>query len=244
MLNLGGGTHAVPTINFMNIIIFGPNGSGKGTQGAILKKKFNLPHIETGVLFREHKKNNTPLGKEITQYMDRGELVPDELTIRVLWERLSQADCKKGWLLDGFPRNPSQAENLLNSLNSRNIQLGYIIEIKLDRATAKARLIGRRLCANDPNHPNNLNIPEIRPIEKNKIFLCRVCQGALSARADDIDEKAIDKRHDIYYDTKNGTLASIAWMKSKLKSTSCKVLDLDGSPSVEKVTQQLEKALK
>ncbi|MEK7484208.1 MAG: nucleoside monophosphate kinase, partial [Planctomycetota bacterium] len=152
--------------------------------------------------------------------------------------------CQKGSLLDGFPRNSSQAENLLASLSTRKIQLGYLIEIKLDRAIAKARLIGRRVCQKDPNHPNNLNIPELQPVEKNKTFFCRVCQSALTTRADDIDEKAIDKRHDIYYDTKNGTLAAIFWMKSKLKSTPCKMIELDGAPSVEKVTQQLEKVLK
>lgn len=87
----------------MNILIFGPNGSGKGTQGAVVQKKFNVPHIETGVIFRENIKAGTELGKKAQAYIDRGELVPDEITIPMILERLKADDCKNGWLLDGFP---------------------------------------------------------------------------------------------------------------------------------------------
>jgi adenylate kinase len=227
----------------MNIIIFGPNGSGKGTQGAVIKEKFHLPHIETGVLFREHKKKKTPLGQEIASYMDKGALVPDELTIRILWDRLDQPDCQKGWLLDGFPRNVSQAENLWNALQTKKLKIHYLVEIKLDRETAKARLMGRRSCPQHPNLPNNIHIPEIQPPQDNEgRYLCRECGTLLEVRADDVDEQAINKRHDIYYDTHEGTCAAIAWLKNKLK-THCVMIELDGKPSVSEVTRHLESAL-
>ncbi len=94
----------------MNILFFGPNGSGKGTQGAILKDKYNIAHIESGAIFRENIKGGTELGKKAKEYIDRGDLVPDEITIPMVLDRLKQEDCQKGWLLDGFPRNKVQAE--------------------------------------------------------------------------------------------------------------------------------------
>ena len=150
----------------MNILIFGPNGSGKGTQGAIVQKKFGVPHIETGVIFRENIKKGTELGKKAKGYIDRGELVPDEITVPMILNRLKEEDCKKGWLLDGFPRNLAQAEALWNALVKENIKLEYVIEIILDRQTSKNRIMGRRLCAQDNNHPNNIFIVAIKPAEK------------------------------------------------------------------------------
>ena len=95
----------------MNILLFGPNGSGKGTQGAILQQQFNIQHIESGVIFRDNISKGTELGKRAKQYIDRGELVPDEITIPMILDRLKQPDCAQGWLLDGFPRNVNQAGN-------------------------------------------------------------------------------------------------------------------------------------
>ncbi|MDI6616789.1 MAG: adenylate kinase, partial [Syntrophaceae bacterium] len=182
----------------MNILIFGPNGSGKGTQGAIVQKKFNVPHIETGVIFRENISKGTELGAQAKAYIDRGELVPDEITVPMILNRLKEE--KNGWLLDGFPRNLAQAEALYEALQKEGITLDYVIEINLDRQTSKNRIMGRRLCAKDNNHPNNIYIDAIKPAEKDGTFVCRVCGGELSARADDQDEAAIGKRHDIYYD--------------------------------------------
>jgi len=150
----------------MNILIFGPNGSGKGTQGAVVQKKFNIPHIETGVIFRENIKAGTELGKKAKEYIDRGELVPDEITIPLIINRLQAEDCKNGWLLDGFPRNLNQAKALWEALAKANMGLDYVIEIVLDREIAKKRIMGRRLCAQDNNHPNNIYIDAIKPAEK------------------------------------------------------------------------------
>jgi adenylate kinase len=125
----------------MNILLFGPNGSGKGTQGAILQKQFNIQHIESGVIFRDNISKRTELGYKAKQYIDRGELVPDNLTIPMILERLKQPDCARGWLLDGFPRNVNQAKKLDEALSKAGMKLDYVIEIILDRATAKNRII-------------------------------------------------------------------------------------------------------
>ncbi|MFW6237076.1 MAG: adenylate kinase, partial [Desulfosudaceae bacterium] len=186
----------------MNILFFGPNGSGKGTQGAILKKKYDLPHIESGAIFRENISGGTELGKQAKAYIDRGDLVPDEITIPMILDRLQQDDCKNGWLLDGFPRNKTQAVKLDEALQEKNMNLDIVVEIVLDREIAKNRIMGRRLCVNDPNHPNNIFIDAIKPNGDK----CRVCGGELTSRSDDQDEAAIDKRHSIYYDADTGTL--------------------------------------
>ncbi len=223
----------------MNILIFGPNGSGKGTQGAIVQKKYGVPHIETGVIFRENIKGGTELGKKAKGFIDKGELVPDDITIPMILARLQQDDCKKGWLLDGFPRNLAQAEALWDALNKANIELDFVIEIVLAREIAKKRIMGRRLCATDNNHPNNIFIDAIKPAEKDGKTVCRVCGcETLTARADDQDETAIDKRHGIYYDTKTGTLAGVNYFKSKVK-----IIEVDGTPGVKEVSDDLLKKL-
>lgn len=219
----------------MNILFFGPNGSGKGTQGAILRDKYTVTHIESGAIFRDNIKGGTELGKKAKSFIDAGDLVPDEITIPMILDRLQQDDCKNGWLLDGFPRNPAQAEKLDESLKAAGMKLDYVVEIVLDREIAKGRLTGRMLCENDPNHPNNTNIPAIAP----KDGKCRVCSGALTSRSDDADESAIDKRHDIYYDPKEGTLASAYFFKALAEKGETKYIELDGAKSVGEVTDEL-----
>ncbi|MCP4133437.1 MAG: adenylate kinase [bacterium] len=220
----------------MNILFFGPNGSGKGTQGAVVQKKYNISHIESGVIFRENIKGGTDLGKKAKEYIDKGELVPDDITIPMILDRLKQDDCKNGWLLDGFPRNLEQGKALKSALDEAGMNLDYVIEILLDREIAKNRIMGRRLCAADNNHPNNIFIDAIKPEEKDGDVVCRVCGGALSARSDDQDEAAIGKRHDIYYDDKTGTIASVNFFKSAGGS---KIIELDGKPGVKEVSEYL-----
>jgi len=229
----------------MNILIFGPNGSGKGTQGAVVQKKYNVTHIESGVIFRENIKGGTDLGKKAKEYIDRGDLVPDDITIPMILDRLKKDDCKKGWLLDGFPRNDEQAKALDEALKKAGIKLDCVIEILLDREIAKNRIMGRRLCAADNNHPNNIFIDAIKPAEKDGEMVCRVCGGKLSARSDDQDEAAIGKRHDIYYNTKNGTLAAVEYFKklSQNSNGSPRIIELDGKPGVKEVSEELMKKL-
>jgi len=224
----------------VNILIFGPNGSGKGTQGAIVQKKYGVPHIETGVIFRQNISKKTPLGEKAKSFIDRGELVPDDITIPMILNRLKEDDCKNGWLLDGFPRNLAQAEALWAALQKENIKLDFVIEIDLDRETAKKRIMGRRLCKMDNNHPNNIYIDAIKPHSHDDgKTTCRVCGCEdLSARADDQDTSAIDKRHGIYYDTKTGTLAGVNYFKERTK-----VIIVNGSAGVKEVSEELMKKL-
>ena len=220
----------------MNVLMFGPNGSGKGTQGAILKEKFNIPHIESGAIFRENIGNGTEIGIKAKEYIDRGELVPDEITIPMILERLKKDDCKNGWLLDGFPRNKEQAIKLDEALKASGLGLDVVVEVILDRQIAKNRIMGRRLCKNDNNHPNNIYIDAIKP-DGDK---CRVCGGELTTRSDDQDEEAIDKRHSIYYDTNTGTLAAAYYFKDLAeKEGKIKYIEIDGAPSVQEVTKEL-----
>lgn len=220
----------------MNILFFGPNGSGKGTQGAILKDKYNTPHVESGAIFRDNIGKGTELGTKAKEYIDKGDLVPDEITIPMILDRLKQDDCKNGWLLDGFPRNKNQAIKLDESLKEAGIALDIVVEIILDREIAKNRIMGRRLCVNDNNHPNNIYIDAIKP-DGDK---CRVCGGDLKTRDDDQDDGAINKRHGIYYDADTGTLASAYYFKDlAAKEGSIKYIILDGAPSVKEVTTEL-----
>ena len=223
----------------MNIIMFGANGSGKGTFGKILSDRYGIPQIETGVIFRDNITRGTDLGKKAQTFIDKGELVPDDITIPMILNRLREKDCARGWLLDGFPRNITQAEAFWSALQEEEIQLDYIIELVIDRETAKKRIMGRRLCPNDNNHPNNVNVEENKPVEKNGKLYCRVCgRGDLAIRADDQDEAAIDKRHNIYFDTKSGTLAAINYFKERVK-----VIPVYALPGVKQVSAYLAKTL-
>jgi len=220
----------------MNILFFGPNGSGKGTQGAILKDKYAIVHIESGAIFRDNIKGGTELGKKAKAFIDKGDLVPDDITIPMILDRLKKDDAKKGWILDGFPRNPNQSRMLHEALTAAGMKIDKVIEILLDREIAKKRIIGRRLCKNDGNHPNNIFIDAIKPSGEK----CRVCGGELSTRADDQDEAAIGKRHDIYYDAKNGTLASAYYFRDLAKTDkSVAYLTLDGTKGVKEVGAEL-----
>ena len=218
----------------MNILTFGPNGSGKGTQGAIIKEKYGIDHIESGAIFREHIKGGTELGKKAKAYIDRGDLVPDDITIPMVLETLGKSK-EKGWLLDGFPRSLAQAEALDKALKDAGMKLDFVIEIVLDREIAKERIMGRRLCANDNNHPNNIFIDIIMPCGER----CRVCDGALSTRSDDQDETAINKRHDIYYDTKTGTLAAAYFYKDLAAKGKTKYIELNGGGSIDSIKDTL-----
>ena len=218
----------------VNILTFGPNGSGKGTQGSLVKKKYNLAHIESGAIFREHIGGGTELGKKAKGYIDKGELVPDEITIPMILETL-KAKGGNGWLLDGFPRNMVQAEKLWEALQKEGMALDYVIEILLPREVAKNRIMGRRLCANDPNHPNNIFIDAIKPNGDK----CRVCGGDLKSRSDDQDEDAINKRHDIYYDTTTGTLAAAYFYKDLAAKGKTKYIELNGEGSIDSIKETL-----
>jgi adenylate kinase len=222
----------------MRILIFGPNGSGKGTQSAFLVKRYGLAHIESGGIFRQNIKGGTELGKKALAYIEKGQLVPDEITIPMIIDRLMAEDCAAGFVLDGFPRNPSQATALIEGLGKAGRQLNAVIVIEVARATAKARLMGRRNCAN--GHPNNTAIEPIRPRQDGEKLVCWKCGTEVTARKDDVDEAAIDQRLDIYFDRENGTLASVdavaRWVDGR---DDVKMVRVDGEGAIEAIRDTL-----
>ncbi|CUS82590.1 Adenylate kinase, partial [Candidatus Kryptonium thompsonii] len=132
----------------MRLIIFGPPGVGKGTQAQILSQKLNIPHISTGDMLREAVKNQTELGLKAKSFMDKGELVPDDVMIGIIKEVLSSERCKNGFILDGFPRTIAQAEALDKIFEELNIKLDYVISLEVDDDEIIKRLTNRRVCKN------------------------------------------------------------------------------------------------
>ena len=203
-------------------------------QCDLIKQKYNLAHIESGAIFREHIGGGTELGKKAKAYIDRGDLVPDDITIPMVLETLKTKG-QQGWLLDGFPRNMVQAQKLWDALQKEGMQLDYVVEILLPREVAKNRIMGRRLCKNNNNHPNNIFIDAIKPNGD----VCRVCGGELSCRSDDQDEAAIGKRHDIYYNTTDGTLAAAYYYKDLAGAGKTKYIELNGEGSIDSIKETL-----
>lgn len=215
----------------MRILMFGPNGSGKGTQSSRLKERFGLAHIESGGIFRHHIGQKTPLGLQAKAYIDQGDLVPDSLTIPMVLDRLAMDDCANGWILDGFPRTPNQSQALLAGLSEAGTPLDAVIVIDVARETARARLLGRRNCPN--GHANNTAIPAIQPKQADGELLCRTCDSPLSVRADDVDEAAIDKRLDIYF---SDTVASIEVVREWAdNSDDASFLNVDGEGAIDDI---------
>lgn len=225
----------------MRILIFGPNGSGKGTQSSHLIKHFSLAHVESGGIFRQNIKGGTDLGLKAKAFIEKGQLVPDSITIPMVLDRLAESDCSNGFILDGFPRNPSQAEALIEGLEASGQPLDAVIIIDLAHEIAKKRLLGRRNCPN--GHPNNTAIEAICPKEENGKLFCWKCNAELSVRKDDIDEQAIDQRLDIYFDTQAGTLAAIQVFENWQRQSNAKLLKIDGKGTISEVQDSIMKEL-
>ena len=175
----------------MNIVLLGPPGAGKGTQAIQLAKELNLPHISTGDLLRQNVAGNTPLGKQAKDYMDKGTLVPDELVSQMLSQRLGQADTKKGFILDGYPRNLNQAIALDKVLKEKNIDIGFVFYLETSEAVVVQRLSGRLVCK---SCGANFHITNMPPKVNGA---CDNCGGSLYQRSDD-KEETIKKRLEVY----------------------------------------------
>ena len=166
----------------MHIILMGPPGAGKGTQAANLVKRYGILHISTGDMFREAVKEGTPLGKEAKSYMDAGKLVPDEVTIGIVRERLSKPDCKKGFILDGFPRTVEQADALNEILADNGLTLTGVLNINVPTADLIERAVGRRICKSC-GHSFHV---KFNPTKVENV--CDDCGGTTYQRADDSEE--------------------------------------------------------
>ncbi len=171
----------------MNLILLGPPGAGKGTQAINLAKKLGAAHIATGDMFRQAIANGTPIGKKAKEYMDRGTLVPDEVTIQMLLERLGQPDAKNGFILDGFPRNISQAEALDKALGDRNSTMDWTLSIEVRDEELMGRLTGRWVCRTCQTPYNVKSSP---PSVAGK---CDRCGGELYQRDDDKEAVIINR---------------------------------------------------
>ncbi|KLJ04688.1 adenylate kinase [Streptomyces albidoflavus] len=177
----------------MRIVLVGPPGAGKGTQAAFLAKNLSIPHISTGDLFRANISQGTELGKQAKSYMDAGNLVPDEVTIGMAEDRMGQADAANGFLLDGFPRNVSQAKALDESLKAQGVALDAVLDLEVPEDEVVKRIAGRRICRNDSSHV--FHVEYSKPKTEG---VCDVCGGELYQRADD-KEETVRKRLEVYH---------------------------------------------
>ena len=171
----------------LRTVLLGPPGAGKGTQATRIVEKYNVPHISTGDIFRENIKNGTELGKKAQEYMNKGELVPDDLVIEIATTRLLADDCKEGFLLDGFPRTVYQAEKLDEFLKAHGLELDVVIDIEVGKDELITRLTGRRVCKSCGASFHVVNIP---PKQEG---ICDNCGAELVQRADDNEETASNR---------------------------------------------------
>ena len=176
----------------MKIIMLGAPGAGKGTQAKKVAKKYNIPHISTGDIFRANIKEGTELGKRAKEYMDKGELVPDDITIGMLLDRIHKADCKNGFVLDGFPRTIPQAKSLSEALSKLNEKIDYAINIDVPDDSIITRMSGRRACL---SCGSTYHIKYSAPKKEN---ICDNCGSELVIRDDDKPE-TVKKRLDVYH---------------------------------------------
>lgn len=214
-----------------NIIFIAPPAAGKGTQSAIIEKKYNLPHISTGDILRDESKKDTELGRYIREVLDNGGLVKDEITYELLKERLKEEDCKNGYVLDGFPRNIEQAYKYDEILKSLNQQLGYVIKLDIDEATLEKRITGRRLCENCRSVYNINSIEESPKTES----ICDKCGHRLYQRNDD-NISSFKNRYNLYIE-KTKPLLDYYAKKGILYV-------INGNDSVESVAKEIDKVLK
>ena len=177
----------------MKIIMLGAPGAGKGTQAKMIAEKYGIPHVSTGDIFRANIKNGTELGMEAKKYMDQGLLVPDELTVRILLDRVAQDDCKNGYVLDGFPRTIPQAEVLDSELTKLGDHIDYAINVDVPDENIVKRMSGRRACLTCVATYHREHVPP------KKEGICDVCGSELVLRDDDKPE-TVKNRLNVYHE--------------------------------------------
>ena len=212
----------------MNLILLGPPGAGKGTQATRIVEKYKVPHISTGDIFRENIKNNTPLGQKAQEYMNRGELVPDQLVVDIALDRLSKDDCKNGFLLDGFPRTVFQADALDKFLKDKGKGIDLVINIEVEDKMLIERLDARRVC---PTCAATYNVIGMPP---KKEGICDKCNDTLIQRKDDKKE-TVGNRIKVYHEQ---TSPLIDYYKEKGL-----IKDFDGMIGADALFDEIVKAI-
>ena len=189
----------------MNMILLGAPGAGKGTQGELIARELQIPTISTGNMLREAMKKQTPLGKQITKYMDEGSLVPDDVILSILAERITQPDCKNGFILDGVPRTLPQAE----AIDAKGIRIDHVVSLEVDDDEIATRMSGRRVCTQcGASYHIVSNPPKTEGI-------CDLCGGMVDVRADDQPE-TVKHRLQVYH-TSTEVLKSYYQAQGKLR---------------------------
>ncbi|SDF97441.1 Adenylate kinase [Selenomonas sp. WCT3] len=213
----------------MHILLMGPPGAGKGTQAAELVKEFNIPHISTGDMFRAAMKEGTEMGKLAKSYIDAGNLVPDSVTVGIVRDRLAQDDCKKGFILDGFPRTVEQADALDGIMKDLGLSLKRVLNINVPAADLVERAVGRRIC----KKCGATYHVKFNPSQKDGV--CDECGGELFQRADDTAE-TMTNRLSVY---EASTKPLIEYYQKAGIYT-----EVDGRQAIDKVTKDLVETLK
>lgn len=204
----------------MKLILLGAPGAGKGTHAKRLVDKYGIPHISTGDIFRENMKNDTELGRKARTYMDQGLLVPDELTVDLVLDRLKAADCEKGYILDGFPRNLSQAAALSAALAENGEEIDYAVHLMVEDKLIVDRMAGRRVCS---VCGASYNVDVMPPLVEG---VCDRCGGPVVQRADDKPETVLN-RLNVYHEQ---TEPIVAYYRERGKEAA-----IDGSQPMDKV---------
>lgn len=212
----------------LRAVLLGPPGAGKGTQAVRLIEKYEIPHISTGDIFRKNIKEGTELGKKAQEYMNAGALVPDELVVDLVKDRLQQDDCKNGFLLDGFPRTIFQAEKLDEFLSESNLKMDIVINLKVEKEALIKRLTGRRVCKDCGASYHIVNIPP------KKEGVCDICGGELIQRKDDNIE-TVENRINVYEEQ---TAPLIGYYKE-----AGSLVDFDGEASLDEVFDAIVQAI-
>jgi adenylate kinase len=208
----------------MKLIILGPAGAGKGTQSEFIENQYKIAHISTGDIFRANLRGNTELGNKAKEYMDKGLLVPDELTVSMVIDRIAAPDCENGYLLDGFPRNIAQAD----ALDENGEKLDAVIAIEVDNELLIDRITGRRVC------PNCGSAYHIRNLPPKVEGICDKCGSELVHRSDDSEETARARFNE--YDEKTKPLLAYYTEKNILKR-------VDGQKPIEDVQKDIAEIL-